>query len=439
MKAAVQIVKKLQDSGFEAYFAGGSVRDMLFKKEPVDFDIATSAKPQEVEKIFKKTKPVGKDFGVVLVIENNIAFEVATFRADIGTDTRRPKKVKFVSAKEDAFRRDFTINGIFYDPVKKKYIDFVDGEKDLRRKIIRFIGVPKKRIDEDYLRVLRAVRFKNVLGFDYDGKTMEAVKENVEKVSKVSSERVREELDKMFVNKNRSYAVEDMSKFGLLEIVLPEIEEMRKVEQSPPYHHEGDVFAHILLVLKEIPENSDVDLVWACMLHDLGKKETRKELPMNRVSFHGHASFSVEKSEKILRRLKFSKQRIKKILWLVEFHQKFCDIPKMRVGRRRNLFMHEYFPLLIQLFHADLFGSIPKAKKDYKAVADLYRTDKKVLKKLKVEKPLVMGDDIMKEFGLAPGKKVGELLKVAKDAQIERKVKTKKEMLEFLKKSIALF
>ena len=434
---AIKVVKKLQQAGFEAYFAGGAVRDMLLKREIKDIDIATNAKPDEVEKLFENTKPVGKEFGVILVVEDKIAFEVATFRSDIGTDTRRPQRVEFTSAEKDAERRDFSINGLFYDPLKKKMIDFVEGQEDLEKKVLRFIGDAQNRIDEDYLRILRAIRFKNILGFEYAQGIEGMLQENSQKILEISVERVREELDKMLSDKSRANSLENLDKLGLLKHILPEVWALKNIAQSKPYHTEGDAFRHTMMALDSLDDGVDLDLGWAVLLHDIGKqkqssvRQVKKEI---RISFHGHVKASAEMAEKIMKRLKFSRERMQKIIWLIRHHDDRCNFDKMRLGKRRALLSSEQGDLLLQLFEADMRGMKPFREKELLGIKKLYEDDRGAVKKLQADKPLLSGEDVMRELGLEPGKQVGEILAKLKEAQYGGEIRTKGEAVTFVEK-----
>ena len=272
---AVRIVKRLQSAGYEAYFAGGCVRDALRKKTPVDYDIAASAKPAEVARLFKKTIPVGKAFGVMTVVEGGINFEVTTFRTEGAyKDGRHPSSVKFSSLAEDAKRRDFTINGMFYDPMKRKFIDLVGGRADLKRHLVRTIGKPAERFAEDKLRVLRAVRFAAELDFRLHPETRRAIQKHASGIKAVSAERIREELKKILLSPNRRKGIKLLDKTGLLRRILPEVSRLKGVKQPPQFHPEGDVYVHTLACLKHLPPKMGWELVLATLLHDIGKPRT---------------------------------------------------------------------------------------------------------------------------------------------------------------------
>ncbi len=428
---AISIVKKLNRAGFEAYLAGGFVRDLLLGKKPQDFDIATAARPEDIKKLFKKTVPVGKKFGVMVVVLNGDEFEVATFRGEAEYDGRRPQKVYYTTAIEDAFRRDFTINGLFYNPLKKEVIDFVGGKKDIKKKVIRFIGKGKDRVREDHLRILRAVRFKNVLSFKYALGLQKLLKKNASLLKKISAERIREELNKMLLSENRAAALKDLRKLKILKVILPEVAKMKGVKQPKIYHKEGDVFTHTLKVLENLPKNPSLELVWAALLHDVGKPETYKKF-LGITVFRRHTEKSAEITEKILKRLRFSRKEVEDITWLVKNHMVFFNIFKMRKAKVARLFFDERFEDLLALYKADTLGTIPLKMKDYRAVEKFYHDFKK---KMPPKLPkLVSGQDVIKMFKIKEGKEVGEILKKVEDKQLKGEIKTKKEAREYLKK-----
>jgi len=306
------------------------VRDLLLRKKPKDFDIATDAVPKRVAKLFKKTVPVGAQFGVMLVVLDNLPFEVATFRTDEGyRDGRHPTAVRFASAQEDALRRDFTVNGIFFDPLSRRVMDWVEGEKDLRKKIIRAIGDPKKRFAEDKLRMLRAVRFASVLGFKIEAKTFASVKRFAPQIKAVSQERIRDELIKMFTGPHPGLALKLLDKAGLLKEVLPEVAKMKGVQQPRAFHPEGDVFRHTALLLEQL-KNPPPVLAFGCLLHDVGKPATFRRA--DRIRFNGHDRVGAKMSEHILTRLRFSNDLKDKIVACVDGHMRFKDVPAGRQG-----------------------------------------------------------------------------------------------------------
>lgn len=433
-RTAKKIVQKLNKSGFKAYFAGGAVRDMLMGKEPKDIDIATNAKPEQIEKILTKTVPIGKKFGVILVLEKGHEFEVATFRSDAGySDGRRPDYVIYTSAKQDALRRDFTINGMFFDPISKKVIDYVGGTSDLNNRIIRFIGNADARIKEDNLRMLRAIRFKNVLGFECEKETWQAICKNAKLIKNVSGERIRDELNKMFDGPWRSNALEDLEKTKILKYILPELWNCKGVEQPKNYHAEGDVFVHSLGAVKTLKKTAPLFLVWATLLHDIGKKDTFR-LAKDRIRFSGHAFKSVELAGDVFMRLKFSRIEQEIIAWLIESHMMMLDFFKMREAKRKKWLLDPRIKWLLELHKSDALGSLPQNLEIYNKLREQIKKDKKELKK--IPKPLLSGLDLIKNFNLKPGKKIGIILEKVHDLQIEGKIKNKEQALKYVKNSL---
>ena len=438
---ACSIIQTIEEQGFVAYLVGGCVRDLLLHRKVNDFDIVTSAKPEEIEAIFPNTKPVGKQFGIILLVGKTGSFEIATFRGEADyQDARRPQQVFWASAKEDAQRRDFTINGLFFHPQNGKIVDYVGGKEDIKNKIIRFIGDPQKRVQEDHLRILRAIRLKNVLNFQYAPETKKAVKENAASIQTLSAERIRDELNKILSSPFRAEGIKDLSELGVLPYILPEVEKMKEADQPPTYHAEGNVFEHTLLCLKKLPPDVSVEVAWAVLLHDVGKPATRREIihPKKgpRTVFYGHVEESAKIAEQICRRLKFSKKDKDEVVFLVREHLKHKDIPTMKVARQRQWAQHPLMPKLLQVWKADGEGSWlgKKGKIDlslYQQAKELYEEEQK---RPKPPKPLLNGNEIMEILNISPGPKVGEILQKLVDAQLEEEVKTKKDAEEFIKK-----
>lgn len=436
---AYEIVQALQGRGFEAYWVGGCVRDLILHHEPKDYDIVTNALPEEVEDIFPDTKPLGKEFGIILVIENGHPFEVATFRSDGDySDGRRPEKVHFCSAEEDALRRDFTINGIFYDPITDVYKDFVQGRSDLRRGVLRFIGDPEERIREDHLRVLRAIRFKNRFELDYHKDTREALKLHSSLIVSVSVERILDELNRMLLDQHRKKAFEDMDMFGIGEILLPEIWDLKHVPQPPDHHREGNVFNHTLDVIDQFRPGVTLPAVWGALLHDIGKFPTM-HYEGERMRFSEHPQEGAEIAKGIVERFKFPKALGEAIYWLVYNHHIFDQWDDVTVGRRLQYFDHPNFQDLLNLHRADIFGSTPsewdnrnflriqieEIQKEFYAAHENEDVPSKTPE-------LLSGSEIMNMLDLEPGPKVGELKQALRDKQMNGKIKTREEAVEWM-------
>lgn len=431
MPTSIEIIKILKKAGYEAYWAGGCVRDILLGIKPKDFDIVTSAKPEQIEELLDHTIPVGKKFGVILAVQNGHHFEIATFRSDSGySDGRRPDAVFFATAKEDAFRRDFTINGMFYDPTADIIIDYIDGQKDLEARLIRFIGNPAQRILEDHLRLLRAIRFKNELQFQYEPETYKALVANAPLViDKVAKERIGSELNKMLLSKNAVQSFEDMEDIGLLKIILPEIQAMKGIAQPYEYHHEGDVWDHTMMALGSLPQDASLTLRWATLLHDVGKPDTFKL--KERIRFDNHVNRSKELAFQILSRLRFPRKMIDEICWIVEHHMMMVPLVEMPEGRKQHWFLHPYFPNLLGVFEADARGTLPADLNLYEKILKLYKEAKKKIPK--EPKPLLTGNEIMEILHIKPGKYVGSILKELREKQLAAEMKTKKQAIEWVK------
>ena len=423
---ALHIIRTLRQNDHEAYFVGGSVRDLLLKKNPKDFDIATDAVPDRVRALFPRTIPVGAQFGVMIVVEGGDNFEVATFRADRGyQDGRHPGSVKFTNAKEDAVRRDFTVNGLFYDPVTRKVFDWVDGQKDLKKKLIRAIGDPNKRFAEDKLRMLRAVRFASVLGFKIDPKTFAAIKKLSRKIHEVSHERVRDELTKMFTGPDPALALTLLDKSGLLKEVLPEVERMKGVQQPRKFHPEGDVFRHTKLLLAQLQWPEPV-LAFGCLLHDVGKPATFKRA--DRIRFNGHDTVGARMTEQILTRLRFPNDFKEKVVACVDGHMRFKDVKQMRESTLKKFMQRATFGTELEQHRIDCLASHGDLSN--------WRFLKKKIKTLSQEEirptPFLTGKDIM-ELGYVEGPLVGQILRVVEEAQLERKILTREQAIEFVR------
>ena len=418
---AKKIVAKLQHAGFAAFWVGGCVRDFLLGREPQDFDIATDAKPEQVEKLFAKTIPVGRKFGVVIVVEGGQQFQVATFRAEADyQDGRRPEKVEFANAEADAARRDFTVNGLFYDPLTEKIHDWVAGEKDLRTKIIRTIGAPEERFGEDHLRLLRAVRFAAQLKFEIEPRTFAAIQSLAPKISIISAERVREELIKLFSPPHAARGLVLLRDSGLLEPILPELAATIHCEQSPDFHPEGSVFNHLFLMLEKMPAGASESLPWAVLLHDIAKPVTaEKDLATGKIHFYGHEKIGADMAEKILQRLKFPNRQTEEIVACVRHHMQFKDVQQMRKATLRRLLLRETFPLELELHRLDCLGSFG----DLAHFNFLVAQAEELKHQPQIRPPLLTGNDLM-ALGVPPGKALGALLAEIRERQLADELTT---------------
>lgn len=434
-ETAAEIVRRLQTAGHAAYWVGGCVRDHLLGRDPQDYDIATSAKPDEIEAIFPRTIPVGRQFGVIIVLENGHEFQVATFRAEADyRDGRRPEKVTFANAQADASRRDFTVNGLFYDPSAGQLHDWVGGETDLRAKLLRTIGSPDERFAEDHLRLLRAVRFAAQLNFEIEPNTFAALKLNASKIHTVSAERVREELMKLFRPPHAARGLDLLRDSGLLAEILPEIAAMITCEQSPDYHPEGTVYNHVRLMLEQLPPDASTTLPWAVMLHDVAKPVTAsRDDDTGAIHFYGHEKIGAEMAGAILQRLKFPRKQTEEIAASVLYHMQFKDVEQMRKSTLRRMILRETFPLEMELHKLDCLGSHRRLD-HYEFMLQQAR---ELEQQPQIIPPLVNGNELM-TLGIAAGPRMGELLAEIREKQLQDELKSKEEALEWAKEKLKI-
>jgi len=425
--AAAQIVARLRAAGHQAYFVGGCVRDLLLGREPKDFDLATSALPDQVLTLLEKTFAVGAHFGVVLVSsgEPEILTEVATFRSDgVYSDGRHPDAVRFSSSpEEDVKRRDFTINGMLLDPANNQVLDFVGGRTDLQAGLIRAIGDPGDRFAEDKLRMLRAVRFAARFTFDLEPSTAIAIRDLAPAVSQVSRERVRDELTRMLTEGRAGSAFEMLDATGLLTQVLPEVAKMKGVAQPPQYHPEGDVWVHTLLLLAGLPAGCPPALAWAALLHDVGKPATFRVAP-DRIRFDGHVETGVRIAEEICRRLRFPNHETEQILSLIANHMRFADATKMKESTLKRFFRLPHFDQHLALHRLDCLASHGSLE-----LYDFARERFETLPQEQVRPPLLLTGKDLIEAGYRPGPQFTQMLAMAEDAQLEGAIHTRDEAL----------
>jgi len=429
-KVAREVAARLRESGHIAYFAGGCVRDMVRGLVPKDYDIATDARPEAVQTFFPRTFAVGAHFGVIIVLENGFQFEVATFRSDDAyIDGRHPSAVHFSSPEEDAQRRDFTINGMFYDPVAEKVIDFVGGCADIDAKLVRAIGDPARRFTEDRLRMLRAVRFATTLDYEIDKTTWEALVANAPSINQISAERIRDELVRIFVSPNRVRGWDLLDSSGLMRAILPELDAMKGVLQPEQFHPEGDVFVHTRLMLQSLPEEVSVLLVFAVLFHDVAKPVTAMVDTTGRIRFNDHDRIGAQMTEAIMRRLRFSGAEIEAIVEMVRQHMVFKDAPNMRVAKLKRFMARPTFNQELELHRVDCQSS-HRMLDNYEF---LLRKREEFANEPIIPPPLVRGDDLI-ALGLKPGPKLGEMLEALETRQLEGTLRTREEALEWVKR-----
>ena len=440
---ATSIVKTLRQSGFQAYLVGGCVRDLLLHREPKDYDVATSATPPQVMDLFPETYAVGAQFGVVLVPSRAVsgvevtgesgqggAVEVATFRSDIGySDGRHPDQVRFsIDPREDVARRDFTINGMLLDPLTGEVLDYVGGRDDLNSGILRTIGDPDRRFAEDKLRMLRALRFAARFEYEIEAVTFASMQKSAHEIAVVSRERVRDELTRMLTEGHGRRAFRLLDESGLLPHVLPEISAMKGVEQPPQFHPEGDVFVHTLMLLDNLPHPCPSTLAWGALLHDVGKPATFRVAP-DRIRFDNHVEVGEKIAEEICNRLRFSADDEAQILALVGNHMRFGHVLRMKESTLKKFLRMPRFEEHMALHRADTLAS-HRQLSTYEFLREkLMEIPPEIMR----PKPLVNGDDLI-AAGHAPGPRFKEILGAVEDAQLEGRLTSREEALEFVRR-----
>ncbi len=430
-RVARDILRRLRAAGYEAYFAGGSVRDRLLGIAPPvgDYDVATNARPDEVQRLFPRTVAVGAQFGVILVVEGDVSIEVATFRADDAyVDGRHPTSVRFTTARQDAERRDFTINGMFEDPETGEVFDFVGGRADLERRAVRAIGEPRRRFEEDKLRLLRAVRLAARLGFSIEPATGAAIRDLAATIHQVSPERIGEEIVKIATEGAARRGFELLSETGLLGEVLPEIEAMRGVEQGRDFHPEGDVFTHTLLALGFVdtsPMRTET-LALGVLLHDVAKPECAAR-DGEKITFYGHCERGAEKAVEICRRLRRPNAVAGRVSWLVKNHLRSLDAPNMRVSTLKKFLREEGIEELLELCRIDAAASNGNLTYYEFCGQRLASFGQEEIKPA----PLVTGADLI-QLGYRPGPRFKEILSAVEEAQLEGVISSREQAIEYV-------
>ena len=455
---ALGVVRRLRDAGHEALWAGGCVRDQLLGHTPKDYDVATSARPEEVRNLFRRTIAVGMSFGVIDVLgprtdKGTIVVQVATFRADVFeggeiSGGHRPPAVAFCSAREDALRRDFTINGMFYDPIDDRLIDYVGGQDDLRARVLRAIGDPAQRFAEDRLRMLRAVRMATRFEMTIDPHTEAAVRAHVATVTDLSAERVADELSKILVDPRRERGMRLFLDLGLAAVLLPELVPMRgfphglprpdgpplpvpgKPGVVPTDAPAGDLWEHVVLVLDLLGPAPSFPLAFAALLHDVGKPRTVGRTP-DRYTFHGHEHVGRRMASVIGLRLKLSNEERERIEWLVEKHQILADAKQMRTSKLKVLLIHPGIRELLELHRADALAS----GKDTVHVEYCEQLLREWTTNDLDPDPLMTGHDLLR-MGLEQGPLYKRLLDAVREAQLDGTIKTAKEAMEVVERML---
>jgi poly(A) polymerase len=436
---AHRVVERLREAGYQALWAGGCVRDELLGLTPTDYDVATDARPEDVCRLFRRTVTVGMSFGVVEVLgprtrHGQLKVQVATFRADAEyVDGRHPESVRYSTcAREDAIRRDFTINGMFFDPVENRLLDFVGGQADLQARILRAIGDPVQRFTEDKLRMLRAVRFATRFELALDPATEAAVKAMAPQIKVVSAERIAEELRRLLVCPQRSSGVTLMDQTGLVAAIMPELLEMKGLPQGPPQAPTGDLWDHVLRVLDLLGPAPSFPLAFAALLHDVGKRRTVGRTP-ERYTFYTHEEVSRRLASEICVRLKLSNAERERIEWLVKKHQYLCDARQLRTSKLKTVLAHPGVRELLALHRADALAS--GQADDHIVYCEQLLRDWSPAELN--PPPLLTGYDLI-EHGLTQSPLFKKLLDAVREAQLDGAVKTKTQALELVDRMVAM-
>lgn len=434
-EVATQIVSTLHDAGYEAYFAGGCVRDLLRGVAPKDYDIVSSATPEEILRIYPRSGVVGAHFGVVLVRYRGFSFEIATFRED-GTyhDGRRPDSVSFSSAKEDAKRRDFTINGLFYDPITKTIIDYVDGQADLKFGLLRAIGNPSERFGEDFLRLLRAIRFATVLDFQIETATWLALCAAVPHIRSISPERIQSELDRIWISPHRLRGFDLLTESGLMAILLPEVMALQGCEQAPEFHPEGDVFVHTRAMISLLPADAGLTLVLSVLFHDIAKPATSYfDVEKARICSPAHERVGAEMTRKILQRFRYPNAVIDTVSEAVEHHMRFKDAQKMRLSTLRRFMARPHFAEELELHRVDCLSSHRKLG-NHEFILNKQREFPETTRPL-LPDWFLRGEDLI-ALGWKSGPALGRVLRMAHDLQLDGTHESREIALQWLEQQM---
>jgi len=421
------VIAKLRGAGHQAYLVGGSVRDLLLGAQPKDFDVSTDARPDRIMDLFPQSGQVGAHFGVVLVRDASAQVEVATFRSDHDyNDGRRPASVHFENdPRADVLRRDFTINGLMMEAATGEVLDYVGGRADLERRVVRAIGDPDARFEEDHLRLVRAIRFAARLGFEIDPATFEAIGRHHALILKVAAERVREELTRILTEGGARRGFELLDASGMLADLLPEVAAMKGVAQPPEFHPEGDVWTHTLLLLAGLDQPTAM-LAWGALLHDVGKPPTFRVA--ERIRFNGHVEEGVKLAHGILNRLRFSRDGMEQVEALIANHMRFKDAHRMKQSTLKRFLRMPDFSEHLELHRLDCLAGNRNLEN--------YVLVKRKLEELPEEQlkpaPLVTGADLIAE-GYVPGPPFAEMLAAVEDAQLEGRVGSRDEAMAMVR------
>jgi poly(A) polymerase len=426
------VAQRLREHGYESYYAGGCVRDRLLQVPIHDIDVVTSARPEEIQAIFRKTRAVGVHFGVVLVLVGQKTIEVATFREDGAYhDGRHPESVTYSDAQGDAQRRDFTMNGLFEDPETGEIIDYVGGVEDIKRRLLRCIGDPNQRFREDALRLMRAVRFAITKDFEIESQTYAAIKDNAQLLQLVSFERIREEFDKILLSGHPRRGIEMLVDTGLMRWIIPEVMDLIGCTQPPEWHPEGDVYTHTMMMLDCIQEDErkpSLPLLLATLLHDIGKPACRYVEPSGRIRFSGHDGVGRDMAKKILRHLKYPLAIIDEVSSMVGRHMMFIDVASMKTSSLRKFMSSPSFSDEMELHRADSLSSV--------GTLDCYNFLKGKMEEMEhqlhLPEPFLKGIDLIR-LGLKPGPMFRKILSEVFVEQLEGRINSHDEAMQYVK------
>jgi len=426
-RKAFSVIERLRGAGFEAYLAGGCVRDRLLGITAQDYDIATNARPEVVQSMFANTIAVGARFGVMVVVVDGDQFEVATFRADAPyIDGRRPSAVRYGTIEEDVRRRDFTIGGMYLDPVSSRVIDLVGGIRDLRAGIIRAIGDVYERFEEDHLRMLRAVRFAARLGFAIDPATWTAIQRSAPSIANIAAERVGEEIVMIMTEGGAAHGLDLMLDSGLLSVLMPEVVQMVGCEQPENFHPEGDVYRHTRLMLSMLPCGCDETLAFAALLHDVAKPRCRAVVD-GKTNFYGHTEQGAAMASEIMRRLRRSRFVQERVAYLVRYHLRMCMAPRMRPATLKRMLAEEGFSELLELSRLDALGS-----SSYLGFYYFCRRAMAAMAEHEIRPPRLIGGDDLIRLGFRPGPQFKQILAEIDDLHLDGLLTTPGDALRYV-------
>jgi poly(A) polymerase len=441
-EAATEIVRRLRAKGFQAYLVGGCVRDLVMGHEPADYDVATDATPEQVLELYPGSLTVGVHFGVVAVPPFSLeatdsrpqaggSIEVATFRSDGRyADGRHPSEVLYAKTpQEDVRRRDFTINGLLYDPIEDRVLDYVNGQADIRGRRIRTIGDPLERFEEDHLRMLRAVRFAARFGFTLDAAAVEAIRQLAPHIQDTSAERIRDEIVKILIGTSPRRGLELLDETGLLREVLPEIKALQGVAQPPEFHPEGDVWVHTMMMLDGLRSPSPT-LAFGVLLHDVGKPPTF--IVRERIRFDNHVEVGAKMAQEICHRLRLSSRETERVVELVRHHLRFKDFPRMRRSTQLRFLRMDGFDEHLELHRLDCLASHRDLTNYEMASRMLADTSAEQIK----PQPLLTGDDLIAQ-GYKPGPVFKQILQAVEDAQLEGSIQSREQALQLVAEQFA--